>query len=335
MAFRYSWVLIFLALQVILLVIWKLQEKGSRILFKNASASVLQSLEFNLDNSRIRWRNRMISIALFFLAIAAAGPQIGTRVRPVERKGVDLVIALDTSTSMDAEDVKPSRLAKSKFELGQLIRKLKGDRVAIIVFAGTSHLYLPLTTDYEAAILFLNEIDTKIIPTQGTAISSAIQSAMTAFTEEKDKYKIMLLVTDGEDHEGQAIELAHQAVKSGLGIHTVGVGSEVGGLILVKSENGNRMEYKRDLDGKLSTSTINEKILKDIANAGQGKFFWFDNNRDTHLDIAETIDDMEKKTISTHVYSEYEDRYQPVAFLAMLLLIAGFVIPTRPANRDV
>ena len=335
MAFRYSWVLFFLALQVILLLIWKLKEKGSRTIFKNASASVLQSLEVNLDNNRIRWRNRIISIALFFLAIAASGPQIGTRVRPVERKGVDLVIALDTSTSMDAEDVKPSRLAKSKFELGQLIRKLKGDRVAIIVFAGTSHLYLPLTTDYEAAILFLNEIDTKIIPTQGTAISSAIQNAMTAFTEEKDKYKIMLLVTDGEDHEGQAIELAHQAVKSGLEINTVGVGSEVGGLILVKSENGNRMEYKRDLDGKLITSTINEKILRDIANAGQGNFFWFDNNRDTHLDIAESIDDMEKKTISTHVYSEYEDRYQPVAFLAMLLLIAGFVIPTRPANRDV
>ena len=95
------------------------------------------------------------------------------------------------------------------------------------------------------------------------------------------------------------------------------------------------MEYKRDLDGKLITSTINEKILRDIANAGQGKFFWFDNNRDTHLDISETIDDMDKKTISTHVYSEYEDRYQPVAFLAMLLLIAGFVIPTRPVNRDV
>jgi len=261
MAFRYSWVLFLLALQVILLLIWKLKEKGSRTIFKNASTSVLQSLELNLDNNRIRWRNRIIMIGLFFLAIAAAGPQIGTRVRPVERKGVDLVIALDTSTSMDAVDVKPSRLAKSKFELGQLIRKLKGDRVAIIVFAGTSHLYLPLTTDYEAALLFLNEIDTKIIPTQGTAISSAIQTAMTAFTEEKDKYKIMLLVTDGEDHEGRAIELAQQAARNGLAIYTIGVGSEVGSLILVKSENDGRMEYKRDRDGKLITSTIDEKIL--------------------------------------------------------------------------
>ena len=254
---------------------------------------------------------------------------------PVERKGVDLVIALDTSTSMDAVDVKPRRLAKSKFELGQLIRKLKGDRVAIIVFAGTSHLYLPLTTDYEAALLFLNEIDTKIIPTQGTAISSAIQTAMTAFTEEKDKYKIMLLVTDGEDHEGRAIELAQQAARNGLAIYTVGVGSEVGSLIIVKSENDDRMEYKRDRDGKLITSTIDEKILRDIARAGHGKFFWFDNNRDTHLDIAGVIDSMEKKTISTHGFSEYEDRYQSVAFFALVLLIAGFVIPTRPKNKKV
>ena len=335
MAFRYSWVLFLVALQVMLLLIWKLKEKRSRALFEYASTSVLKTLELNLDNNRIRWRNRIIMIGLFFLAIAAAGPQIGTRVRPVERKGVDLVIALDTSTSMDAVDVKPSRLAKSKFELGQLIRKLKGDRVAIIVFAGTSHLYLPLTTDYEAALLFLNEIDTKIIPTQGTAISSAIQTAMTAFTEENDKYKIMLLVTDGEDHEGRAIELAQQAARNGLAIYTIGVGSEVGSLILVKSENDGRMEYKRDRDGKLITSTIDEKILRDIARAGHGKFFWFDNNRDTHLDIAEAIDSMEKKTISTHEFSEYEDRYQSVAFFALVLLIAGFVIPTRPKNKKV
>ena len=145
----------------------------------------------------------------------------------------------------------------------------------------------------------------------------------------------MRLVTDGEDHEGRAIELAQQAARNGLAIYTVGVGSEVGSLILVKSENDDRMEYKRDRDGKLITSTIDEKILRDISRAGHGKYFWFDNNRDTHLDIAEAIDSMEKKTISTHEFSEYEDRYQSVAFFALVLLIAGFVIPTRPKNKKV
>ena len=253
--------------------------------------------------------------------MAATGPQIGTRIKPIERKGVDLVIALDTSTSMDAEDVTPSRLAKAKFELGRLIRHLKGDRVAIIVFAGSSHLYLPLTTDYEAALLFLNEIDTEMIPTQGTALSSAMNTAMSAFTEESDKFKVMLMVTDGEDHEGQAVELATQAAQAGLMINTVGVGSEIGSLIPVKNPRGHTAEYKRDRQGKLITSTMNEVILKEIALAGNGSFFWFDNQRDTYAEIASAIETMEKKTISTHEFSEYEDRYQVFAFLSICFFL--------------
>ena len=129
-------------------------------------------------------KNNILIIGSLLLTLAASGPQIGTRVRPIERKGVDLVIALDTSTSMDAEDVTPSRLEKSKLEIGKLIRNLKGDRVAVIVFAGTSHLYLPLTTDYEAALLFLNEIDSKMIPTQGTVLSKAMLKALESFSNE-------------------------------------------------------------------------------------------------------------------------------------------------------
>ena len=145
----------------------------------------------------------MVFLGLFFLTIAASGPQIGTRVRPVERKGVDLVIVLDTSKSMDANDVTPSRLSKAKLELNKLIKTLNGDRVAIIVFAGSSHLYLPLTNDYEAALLFLNEIETDMIPNQGTSLSSALNTALTAFTQELGKFKVVLLVSDGEDHEGE------------------------------------------------------------------------------------------------------------------------------------
>jgi len=147
MAFRFSWVLAFLVIQVFFWIIWQLKDRSRDSIFPNASEKVRTVSGLNLDKGRIMWRNRLILIGLALLALAASGPQIGMRVRPIERKGVDLVIALDTSTSMDAEDVTPSRLAKAKFELGRLIRKLKGDRVAIIVFAGSSHLYLPLTTD--------------------------------------------------------------------------------------------------------------------------------------------------------------------------------------------
>ena len=334
MSFRFGWVLVFLVIQIILWFFWQLKDKKHSRVHPDASEKVKRVIRLNLDNKRIDWRNRMILIGFALLALAASGPQIGTRVRPIERKGVDLVIALDTSTSMDAEDVTPSRLAKAKFELGRLIRKLKGDRIAIIVFAGSSHLYLPLTTDYEAALLFLNEIDTDMIPTQGTALSSAMNTAMTAFTEETDKFKVMLMVTDGEDHEGQAVEIAAEAAKAGLMINTVGVGSELGSLIPVKDKNKSQHQYKRDRDGKLITTTLNERILKDIASAGNGSFFWFDNNRDTHEDIALAIENMEKKTISTHEFSEYEDRYQSFALLAFGFLIWGFVIPTRPREKS-
>ncbi|SVA75816.1 uncharacterized protein METZ01_LOCUS128670, partial [marine metagenome] len=164
-----------------IIILWAFHRRGERsqrVFFSNTSDNVQAAILARLDLNKKQWRSRLFFLGLSFLILAASGPQIGTRVRPVERKGVDLVIAFDTSTSMDAEDVKPSRLAKAKFEIGQLISKLKGDRVAIIIFAGTSHLYLPLTTDYEAALLFLNGIDTDMIPTQGTAISAAMENAM-------------------------------------------------------------------------------------------------------------------------------------------------------------
>ena len=334
MAFRYIWVLGFLALLIIVWAFWRFKDRSFRLIFPDAADRVQVALLHRMDWNRKQWQSRLFLLGLAFLALAASGPQIGTRVRPVERKGVDLVIAFDTSISMDAEDVKPSRLAKAKFEIGQLILKLKGDRVAIIIFAGTSHLYLPLTTDYEAALLFLNEIDTQMIPTQGTAISAAMETAMTAFTDEDDKFKVMLLVTDGEDHEGQALELANQAVKTGLEIHTVGVGSETGSLIPIKSKDGSRSDYKRDKGGKLITSLMNPSILRDIAAAGSGQYFHFANNRDTHLDIAKAIESMEKRTISSHEYSEFEDRYQSVAFLALLCFVGSFVIPTRPNQKS-
>ena len=204
--------------------------------------------------------------------MAASGPQIGTKVKQVERRGIDLVIALDTSVSMDAEDVAPSRLKKAKFELSQLIKSLNGDRVSIIVFAGTSFLYLPLTSDYEAAILFLNQIDTKMIASQGTNLSSAINTAVSAFTNDLDKHKVMLIVSDGEDHEGQSVDLAKKASKNGFIIHTVGVGSNMGGLIPLVGDNLS-LKYKKDKSNKLITTVLNKEILKDIALAGLGNFF--------------------------------------------------------------
>ena len=267
------------------------------------------------------------------LALAVAGPQFGSKVKKVERQGVDLVIAFDTSISMDASDVKPSRIEKAKYEIGKLIQNLKGDRVSIIVFAGTSHLYLPLTTDYEAAQLFLSAIDTKMIPNQGTSISSALEKAMEIVKEDRDKYKVVLLISDGEDHEGNAIDLSKQASNLDISIHTVGVGSDMGGLIPINFNSDGTKDFKRDKAGRLITSVINKGMLEDIAKAGSGQFFHFSNDGQSYVDLSDAIDSMEKRKINSHEYSEYEERFQPVVFCSLLLFIISFILPNR-FNRD-
>ena len=325
MSFRHDWVLFLLVIQLLFWIFLYFKKDSQRSALSKTNDEVYSFLVRKINLNSIIIKNRLVFLGLFFLTIAASGPQIGTRVRPVERKGVDLVIVLDTSKSMDANDVTPSRLSKAKLELNKLIKTLNGDRVAIIVFAGSSHLYLPLTTDYEAALLFLNEIETDMIPNQGTSLSSALNTALTAFTEELEKFKVVLLVTDGEDHEGEAIDVAKRATMAGMIINTVAVGSDEGGLIPIESNN----KYKLDKKGRLVTSKVDQAILKDIAKAGNGSFYWFSNNRDSYIDIENGINRMEKKVISTHEYAEYDDRYQLFGLISLSFFLVSFIYPTK------
>ena len=325
MSFRHDWVLFLLVIQLLFWIFLYFKKDSQRSALSKTNDEVYSFLVRKINLSSIIIKNRLVFLGLFFLTIAASGPQIGTRVRPVERKGVDLVIVLDTSKSMDANDVTPSRLSKAKLELNKLIKTLNGDRVSIIVFAGSSHLYLPLTTDYEAALLFLNEIETDMIPNQGTSLSSALNTALTAFTEELEKFKVVLLVTDGEDHEGEAIDVAKRATMAGMIINTVAVGSDEGGLIPIESNN----KYKLDKKGRLVTSKVDQAILKDIAKAGKGSFYWFSNNRDSYIDIENGINKMEKKVISTHEYAEYDDRYQLFGLISLSFFLVSFIYPTK------
>ena len=328
MAFNNLWGLV-LIVPLIFLVIAETYGSRKENVFPLANAKVKKNnySRLNYDNQRIKYA--LFVIGLFCLIISAAGPQFGTKVKEVERQGVDLVIAFDTSVSMDAQDIKPSRIEKAKFEISRLIQSLNGDRVSMIVFAGTSHLYLPLTTDYEAALLFLHAIDTKMIPNQGTSISSAMDKAIDIVSRDEDKYKVVLLVTDGEDHEGDAINLAKKASEIGIEIHTIGIGSNAGGLIpIVKNDNG-QIEYKRDNSGKLITSVLNKNILKEIANAGNGSFYHFTNDGQNYTHINKAIQSMEKRVINSHEYSDYDQRYQPLALVSLLFFLVSFIFPTR------
>ena len=329
MKFHYPQIFIFIGIQILIWIIVLFYKKSKTLLSSKSTKMIKSNFEANFNKQNIKWRNRFIIYGILCLGIASLGPQIGTKFSQIDRKGVDIVIALDTSISMDSEDVSPSRIKKAKFELSQLINRLNGDRVAIIVFAGSSHLYLPLTSDYDAALLFLNQINTQMIPTRGTNLKSAFTTALSAFSDEKNMHKVLLLVSDGEDHEGEMIDLSKKASKNGFTINTVGVGSNLGSLIPIKNKKDQSITFKRDKNGRLVTSTLNTQNLKDIAYAGNGDFFWFDNNRDTFEDILLKINNMEKKTISTHEYSEYENRYQLFALVSLLLLMIGLFIPTR------
>ena len=330
--FRFPYILYIYFPLILLWVFWIYKGRSQKIL--GATDSFLRArLLSKMDTNRIKWKHRFLFLSTIALIFAASGPKIGVRLAPLERKGVDLVFAIDVSTSMNAEDVKPNRLEKSKFEISQMIRQLKGDRVALIVFAGSSHLYLPLTSDYEAARLFLDEIDTNMIPTQGTALSAALQTGLSAYTEDESKYKVLVLVSDGEDHEGQAIDLVRQASKRSMIVHTVGVGTESGSLITVNDAQGIR-DYKRDGDGKLVTSILNESILRDIADAGNGTYVRFDNKPANFRAIMNAIDSMEKRTLKSNVYSEYEDRYQSFGILSVCLMMVGMLMPTRNKKQE-
>lgn len=331
--FRYPLILFFYAPALIIWLYWIINSRN-KMLLSTVDKSLRDRLLIKIDKKRLLQKDRFLYLSMLILIFSASGPQIGTRLAPLDRKGIDLVFAIDVSTSMNAEDVKPSRLEKAKFEISQMIRQLKGDRISLIVFAGSSHMYLPLTTDYEAARLFLDQIDTNMIPTQGTALSSALQTGLSAFTEDESKYKVLVLVTDGEDHEGQAIDLASKASDRGMIIHTVGVGTESGSLIPVIGKNGIR-DYKRDNTGRLVTSILNENILNEIANAGNGTYVRFDNKPANFRSIMNAIDSMEKRSLKSHIYSEYEDRFQSFAFISMGLMIAGMLLPTRKNKNNV
>ena len=330
--FKYPLILIvFIPFFVLLIVDFFITKKS--ISFQNITEKLPQTLFNRVDFRKVKLKKVFTLSSVALLILAASGPQIGVRLSPIERKGLDLVFCIDVSSSMRGTDIKPSRLDKSKFEVSQMIKNLKGDRVAFIVFAGSSHLYLPLTTDYEAAYLFLDQIDTQMIPTQGTDLSTAIQTGLSAFSDDDLKYKVLVLITDGEDHEGKAIDLAKKASREGMVVHTVGVGTLSGSLIPTISSNGST-NYKKNKDGKLITSQLNETVLKDIAKAGGGVFTSFNNKPANYKKLLNEVDSMEKRSIASHVYSEFEDQYQKFGLLSLSLLVIGMLLSTKKKNHE-
>lgn len=266
---------------------------------------------------------------LMFLILALAHPQLGARQVEVKHKGIDMVIAIDVSESMNAEDVKPSRLRLAKRELSLLIDQLSGNRIGVVLFAGTSFIQCPVTLDTGAAKIFLDIIDTNAVPTPGTNIGEAIRVSISAFNTKEKKHKVLILLTDGEDHGGTALSYAKQAKDEGIRIYTVAIGTTKGEPIPVMGEKGTARGYKKDKSGEVILSKIDEGLLSEIANATDGRYLPPSGNELNFDDVFYDISKMEKKELEGKLSLQYEDRFQFPLFLALLCLVAEFLLGTR------
>lgn len=263
------------------------------------------------------------------LSVALVNPKVGSRLETVKREGVDIVFALDVSKSMLTQDVRPDRLSKAKQIISRTLDNLISDRVGIIIYAGQAYPQLPITTDYGAARLFLKTVDTEIIPSQGTAIADAIELATRYYDDETQKNRVLVIISDGEDHEEGFAAAAEKAAEMGIKIYSVGVGTTKGSPIPELRNGVNIGTYKRDNSGEVVISRLNVDNLQEIARIGDGGYIGGKNTRETVEAIISTIEDMEKKEFESQVFADYEDQFQWFLGLALLLLILDVFILER------
>ncbi len=282
-------------------------------------------------------KSSLLLLSGMLLVVALANPQMGTTIKKAERKGVDLMVALDISNSMNCEDIQPSRLMRSKQALIRLLDKLGSDRIGIVVFAGNAFLQLPLTSDYGAAKLFISEISTDDISVQGTSVGAAIELCLQSFEdseEDRDNLhnKAIIVISDGEDHEASAMEAARKAAKMGVAVHTIGMGLPQGGVIPIYS-NGRIVDYKKDRDGNTVVTKLNEAQLQQIAAEGKGSYVGANQTSAGVEKVFEQINQMDKTLLEQRNISDYESMYRWPLALALIFLLLDVVIFSKQHRR--
>ncbi|MEW6095152.1 MAG: VWA domain-containing protein [bacterium] len=308
------------------IVVFKQKKKA---LAKFGNLELIQKMSQSASYNRQKIKVILIILTFILLIIALSRPQIGTKLGIIKRKGIDMILAIDTSFSMMAEDIKPNRLEKAKQEVSRLIDKLKGDRVGLVTFAGKSFVQCPLTLDYSVAKMLLDGIDINTIPVQGTAIGDAIRCATNAFVKKERKHKVLILLTDGEDHDSNPIQAAKEAKKEGVKIYPVGIGSTKGEPIPIKTPDGQIEEYKKDSSGEIVMSKLDEITLEKIALITDGKYYHVTYGEIELDKIYKDISKMEKKELRTKQYTQYEDRFQYFLMGALILLVLEMAISDR------
>ncbi len=269
----------------------------------------------------------LLSLSILFLVTGLTNPKMGTKLETVKRRGVDIVFAIDVSKSMDAEDIAPSRLEKAKRLVSKIVDNLVSDRIGIIAYAGEAYPLLPITTDYAAAKIFLQNMNTDLVSSQGTAIDDAIDLATTYFDDD-DTNKILVILSDGEDHSQKAVEAAKKAAQKGVTIFTIGIGTKKGSVIPIK-KNGSLYGYKKDQKGQTVITRLDDKTLKEIAQVTGGKYIDGRNTKEVVNYISDALKKMDKKEFETTKFSEYKDQFQWFLGAGLLFLVLYILVLER------
>lgn len=312
---------------LILLMVWASYAR-KKALQRLGNPELVQRLMPERSPVRLRNKNILFLIGLFFIVIALANPQWGTKTQAVRRQSIDIIFALDISQSMLCQDIAPNRLTQAQRLCQELIQKLSGNRLGVILFAGEAYMQVPLTTDYEAVSLLLQSSNPDMISSQGTSIGEALEIAQQS-TAKSNGNRVVLVITDGEDHEARAESQARQAARSGMKIFTIGVGSEEGGFVPFVDETG-MADYKRDVSGKPVTSKLNAGVLRKLASLGGGSFFRLGAQSDALVDaLMDKLQKVEKREYEQRIVSEYRSHFQLFLLLGLGFLLAEFLIHYR------
>jgi len=285
------------------------------------------------DASRFRYNLKFVLtiLATGLLVVALAGPQFGSRLVDAKQRGLEIIFALDVSNSMMAEDIQPSRLERAKQELSRLMDRLDNDRVGLIVFAGEAYTQIPITSDIQSAKMFFSGITTDMVSRQGTAIGKAIDLASSSFSPQQDVGKAIIVISDGENHEGDVMEACKKAVSRNIRIFTIGMGQPQGSRIPVSSGPYNQ-DYLRDKDGNFVVTRLNEEMLAQIAQEGNGRYFRASAPSMGLNEIVSQLEDMEQAELTSQVYEEYEEQFPNFVWSALFILILDLLI-TEKKNK--
>ncbi len=291
---------------------------------------LLATLAPNASQVRSHVKFSILMVALALLIVAAARPQFGQKEQTVKRQGIEVMIALDISNSMLAEDVAPSRLDRAKQMLSKMIDNMVDDKVGLVVFAGEAYTQLPITCDYVSAKMFLNTITPDLIKVQGTAIGDAIATSIRGFgSEQSEASRAIILITDGENHEDDAIAAAQKAKEMGIHLYVIGIGKPEGAPIPVPGTNN----YRKDRSGNVVVTRLNEQMCQEVAKAGNGTYVRCDNTNTAMRALQKEIDTLATTEIETKVFTDYNEQYQSFVLIALLLLVIDFFILNRKNKK--